>query len=92
MNLKAYLKGCDRGKFQWECVESGTYGDGEAVDVETVCLNGRVGNIRRCSNDYFEAEIDNLEKEPFYEEKYFTSRRSARLWIERMIKKDIDKI
>ena len=24
MNLKAYLKGCDRGKFQWECVESGT--------------------------------------------------------------------
>ena len=91
MNLQAYLKGCNRGDFQWECVESGTYGEGDSVDVECVELKGRHGSIRRCGSDCFEAEVDNLETEPFYDEKEFTSRKSARLWVERIIKKDISK-
>lgn len=90
MNLQAYLKGCNRGDFQWECVESGTYGDGNSVDVECVSLKERLGSVTRCGVDSFEAEVDNLKSSPFYDEKEFTSRKSARLWVERMIRKDIN--
>ena len=89
MNLQAYWKGQSRGEFWWELIESGTYGDGNAVDVEETGLNGRNGKITRRSKYCFEAEVDNLENKPFYDEKEFTSRRSARLWVERMIRKDI---
>lgn len=92
MNLKAYLKGCNRGQFQWDCVESGTYGDGNSVDVENVYLEGRCGSIKRLSNNEYEAEIDNLKNEPFYDFKEFASRRSARNWVEKMINKDINEI
>jgi len=91
MNLQAYLKGCKRGEFTWDCVESGTYGDGNSVDVENTDLEGRIAFIRRCSSDCFEAEIDNLDYEPHYDEKEFTSRRAARNWCEKMIRNDIKK-
>ncbi len=91
MNLKAYLKGCKRGEFTWGCVESGTYGEGNSVDVEEVSLKGRTASIIRCGEYDFEAEVDNLNFEPFYDEKEFSSRLNARKWCERMIKKDIKK-
>jgi len=90
MNLQAYLKGCDRGDFQWECVESGTYGDGNSVDVENSSLEGRSASVTRHGNDSYEAEVDNLQSEPYYDMKEFTSRRSARNWTEKMIRKDIN--
>lgn len=88
MNIQAYMKGCKRGKFTWECIESGTYGDGNAVDVEETNLEGRNAVIRRVANDCYEAEVD-LKNTPLYDEKEFTSRKSARNWCERLIKKDI---
>ena len=91
MSLKAYLKGCKRGEFTWECTESGTYGEGNSVDVEEVSLKGRVASITRCSSDCFEAEVDNLNHEPFYDECEFTSRLNARKWCEKMIRNDIKK-
>ena len=91
MNLKTYLEGCNRGDFQWECVESGGYGNG-SVNVECVSLKGRQGKIKRCSRNCFEAEIDDLKDKPIYDEKEFTSRKAARLWVERMIKKDIERL
>jgi len=92
MNLQAYLKGCSRGEFTWECVESGTYGDDNSVDVENTELEGRIASIRRCSSDCFEAEVNNLNNEPYYDEKEFTSRRSARNWCEKMIRNDIKQL
>lgn len=90
MNLQAYLKGCNRGEFQWECIDSGAYGEG-SVDVEIVKLKGRNGKVKRCSKDCFEVEVDDLKFDPLYDENEFTSRKSARLWVERLIKKDIEK-
>lgn len=91
MNLKAYLKGCKRGEFTWECVESGTYGEGNSVDVEEVSLKGRTASITRHSNDCFGAEVDNLNYDPYYDEYEFASRLNARKWCERMIRNDIKK-
>ena len=65
MSLQAYLRGCNRGDFQWECTESGTYGEGNSIDVECVQLKGRCGSIKRCDTDSFEAEVDDLKSEPF---------------------------
>jgi hypothetical protein len=89
MNLEAYLKGCKRGEFEWYCVESGTYGDGNSVDTEEVNLKGRGASIYRHACDLFQAEVDDLNAEPFYAEKEFTTRRSARKWCEKIIQKDI---
>lgn len=89
MNLTAYLKGCKRGNFTWNCVESGTYGEGNSVDVEETILEGRSAKITRQNSDCFEAEIDNLNKDPFYDCREFTSRKSARNWCERTINNDI---
>ena len=89
MSLKAYLKGCKRGEFTWECDESGTYGEGNSVDVESTGLSGRSASIRRCSSDCFEAEVDNLNYDPFYDEREFSSRLNARKWCEKMIRNDI---
>lgn len=89
MNLQAYLKGCKRGDFQWDCVESGTYGDGNSVDVENVSFQGRTAIVTRHGNDSFEAEVDNLQSKPYYDIKEFANRRSARNWAEKMIRIDI---
>lgn len=90
MNLQAYIKGSKRGDFQWECTESGTYGEGNSVDVEHVSLKGRVASVTRCDSNCFEAEVDNLNSEPFYDEREFSSRLNARKWCERMIQRDIE--
>jgi len=89
MNLQAYINGCNRGEFQWECVESGTYGDGNSVDIESVFLKGRTASITRGGRDNFEVEVDNLKYTPFYDCGFFGTRRSARNWAEKTIKKDI---
>ena len=89
MNLQSYIKGCDRGEFQWECAESGTYGEGNSVDIESVSLKGRTASITRGGRDNFEVEVDNLKYEPLYDVGFFGNRRSARNWAEKMIKKDI---
>lgn len=86
MNVQAYLKGCKRGEFTWECTES--YGDGSAVDTEETSLDGRCAVIRRISSDLFEAEVT-LKNNPVYDEREFASRLAARKWCERMIRKDI---
>jgi len=91
MSIKSYLKGCERGEFTWKCIESGTYGDGNSVDVENTSLEGRIATIRRCSSNCFEANVDNLNNEPHYDEKEFTKRINARKWCEKMIRNDIDK-
>lgn len=91
MSIQAYLKGCKRGEFTWECIESGTYGEGNSVDREETNLKRRSALIRRCSSDCFEAEVDNLEHDPYYHEKEFTTRLNARKWCERMINNDIKK-
>ena len=91
MNLQAYIKGSKRGNFQWECTESGNYGDGNSVDVEQASLKGKVASITRQSGDCFEAEVDSLNFEPFYDEREFSSRLNARKWCERMIQNDIKK-
>lgn len=88
MSIQAYLKGCKRGEFTWECAESGTYGDGRAVDVEETKLEQRRGLVRRFFSDSYVAEVD-LKNEPLYDEKEFTSRRAARNWCEQMIRKDM---
>jgi len=89
MNLQAYIKGCDRGEFQWECVESGTYGEGNSIDVESVSLKGRTASVTRHGRDNFEVEVDSLKYVPLYDVGFFGTRRSARNWAEKMIKKDI---
>jgi len=89
MSLQTYLKGCNRGEFQWECVESGTYGEGNSVDNESVSLKGRTARITRGGRDSYEVEVDNLKYSPFYDCEFFGTRRSARNWAEKMIKKDI---
>ena len=89
MNLQAYILGCDRGEFQWECLESGTYGDGNSVDIESVNLKGRTARITRGGRDSFEVEVDNLKSNPHYDNGFFGTRHSARNWAERIIKKDI---
>lgn len=91
MNLQAYIKGCNRGEFQWNCIESGTYGEGNSVDVENVTLNDRWGTVTRNSSEEYSAEVDGLKNEPFYDEKEFSSRKSARKWVERLIVNDINK-
>ncbi len=89
MNIKAYLKGCQRGQFNWSCIESGTYGDGNTIDKEETLLEGRIALITRRSSNCFEAEIDNLKNDPYYDEREFTSRLNARKWCEKMIRNDI---
>ena len=81
MSVKAYLKGADRGIFQWECIESST-----SVDLEEVIVNKNSGTIRRVSENEFIAEVDS-KTNSFYEEKIFSNRLSARKWCERLISK-----
>jgi hypothetical protein len=88
MSVESYLKGCKRGLFTWECVESGEYGFG-AVDTEHARLEGRICAIYRLSSNEFQAEVDNL-KINAYEYKEFASRLSARKWCERIVLKDIE--
>jgi len=88
--VERYLKGCKRGEFTWGVDEAGEFGEANRVDIESTQLDGRSAKITRNDVDSFEAEVDNLHIDPFYDCNEFASRRNARSWCERMIRKDIN--
>jgi hypothetical protein len=65
--VEKYIQGSKRGEFEWNVVEAGTYGESNTVDIEEVILNGRIGKVIRNGSESFEAEVDNLHNEPFYD-------------------------
>ena len=83
-NIDAYFKSANSGYLKWEVIEANF----NSVDHEESVRGKRIANIRRIGDNNFIADVDNLENEPIYDEKDFTSRRSARKWCERLIKKD----
>ena len=79
--MNNYIKYANRGEFQWECVEYGDYG---SVEIEEMIYNNGKGKITKTCGG-FSAEYQVFDGLVFGE-KEFSSRRNARIWIERMIK------
>lgn len=87
--VEKYIQGRKRGEFTWGVEEAGEFGEANRVDVEEIILNERQGKVIRNGINSFTAEVDNLHNETFYDCNEFASRRSARSWCERTIRKDI---
>ena len=87
--VEKYIQGSHRGEFEWNVIESGTYGESNTVDVEGTVLEGRTARVIRNNSKDFEAAVDNLHIDPFYDCTFKASRKSARNWCERIIRRDI---
>ena len=88
-NLEKYLQGAKRGEFQWECVET-TDGIGMGgVLREETHLEGCSASIFKESDNEFLVEVE-VRNEPYMYEEYRASRKSARIFAERVIKQDIE--
>jgi len=83
MSVKQYLKGIEGRYLPWECVESTMNGE---VILEQAYKEDRSASIRKYGSE-FEAEV-NLNNDCDIKE--FSTRRGARDWCERLIKKDIE--
>ena len=97
--VDTYIKNSKHGDFQWECVET-TDGIGMGgVLIEEVNLKGRFASITRESDNEFEIEVTLNYPINYYNDRekdyeitdYRASRKSARVFAERLIKKDIEK-
>ena len=82
-----YNKYCKRGKFQWECFD---YADNGSVMEETCTYKGKYycNVIIRSKWDRYEIEIEGLKNEPYYITGERKSRKSARIFAERIIEND----
>lgn len=85
MNIDAYLKAADRGDFQWSPIDTDAW-TGQVISEECE-YKGKGCNtkITRTSKDEYEIEIT-LDNEPYYICDYRSSRRSAREYVERIIR------
>ena len=79
--MNNYVKYANRDEFQYECVEYGDYG---SIEIEEVIHKNGKGKITKMPEG-FSAECGSKIK-PFLGEREFKSGRSARLWIEGMLK------
>ena len=86
MNVEAYLKAADRGDFHWEGVEYNDY----SIQVEECTYKEKYVNakITKISNNEYEVEVDNLLNEPKYILQVRSSRKSARVLVERIVRND----
>lgn len=66
----------------WQVLE---YGDFGKIILEEAIMYGMIGKVRNIDGE-FEAEFESKE-EPFYLIKTFRSKKSAKDWCERMIRK-----
>jgi len=99
-NVDTYIKNAKRGEFQWECAETTDgYGYGTGVQLEEVSLKGRSATITKESDNEFEVDVIIKHSINYYNDKekeseiidYRSSRKLARILVERLINKDIEK-
>ena len=71
----------------WNVIE---YGDFGAIAKEEYLCKKRVGHVIKEHEKSFCAEVT-LKHHPYVEVKIYTTKRSAKAWCEKMIKKDVGK-
>ena len=87
MSLTNYAKFCDRGDFRWSPTDCNHL---RVFEEECTYKGEGCSAIIRSQPDGYDIEIDNLQHEPMYICAERKSRKSAREFVERVIRNDRD--